>query len=179
LGDFSRLAGERFASPAPAREVFVVDDDQDMRDLLDALFASEGFAVKCFADGDSFLQAAATELPVCVFLDLVMPRRSGLEVLKELRARQFWAPVIMISARDETPLVVEAMKNGAFDYLTKPFDRFAPAARLREALEVWSCRAPAADSTPAHANDADEWVRLTPSEKGALSLMRLMDLSKN
>jgi hypothetical protein len=44
---------------------------------------------------------------------------------------------------------------------------------------VWSCRAPAADGTPARANDVDEWVRLTPSEKGALSLMRLMDLSKN
>lgn len=175
MDDFSRFAGERFLGPAPAREVFVVDDDEDMRDLLDAVIASEGYAVKCFADGDTFLQAASTDLPVCVFLDLVMPRRSGLEILKELRTRQFWAPIIMISARDDASLVVEAMKNGAFDYLTKPFDRFAPATKLRDALEVWSCRAPATG----RAEDADEWVRLTPSEKGALSLMRLMDLSKN
>ena len=81
MDDFSSFAGDRFHSPVPAREVFVVDDDEDMRDLLDAVLVSEGYSVKGFADGEAFLQAAGTHLPVCVFLDLVMPRRSGLDVL--------------------------------------------------------------------------------------------------
>jgi FixJ family two-component response regulator len=157
--------------------VFVVDDDEDMRDLLEGMVASEGLPVTGFADGETFLEAVNTQLPVCVFLDLVMPRRSGLEILKELRARQFLAPVVMMSARDQIPLVVEAMKHGAFDYLSKPLDRHTPALRVREALEVWSCRAPAVSSPPVYP-DSEEWVRLSPSEKGALSLMRLMDLAQ-
>jgi two-component system, LuxR family, response regulator FixJ len=105
----------------PTAEIFVVDDDEHMRDLLAAALAPEGFPVTSFEDGDSFLEAAGTRVPVCVFLDVVMPRRSGLEVLKELRARQYWTPIILISARDDAQMVVEAMKNGAHDYLRKPF----------------------------------------------------------
>jgi len=175
MGQTFGLTSEPYRSPTPVREVFVVDDDENVRDLLEAAVASEGYAVTCFDDSDAFLRAASTQLPICVFLDLVMPRRSGLEILKELRARQYWAPIIMISARDDAPLVVEAMKNGAQDYLTKPFDRHAPGTRVREALEVWSCRMRGAGSPPAHAGEIDEWVRLTPSEREALSLMRLME----
>jgi len=170
------LEGER--TSATSRQVFVVDDDEDVCDLLEAVLGCEGFPVTSFADGDALLRALGPQPPVCVFLDLVMPRRSGLEILKELRGRQFWAPVVMMSARDDTPLVVEAMKSGALDYLTKPFERHAPTARVREALDVWSCRVPGDGTVPAYAVDSDEWVKVSPSEKGALSLMRLMDFAQ-
>src|SRR5580692_11765114 len=94
-----------------ASEIFVVDDDEDVRDLLEAALAPEGFPVTGFSDGDSFLQAVGSRLPLCVFLDVVMPRRSGLEILRELRARQYWAPIFLMSARDDVPTVVEGMRS--------------------------------------------------------------------
>lgn len=166
---------ESYQDFKPAREIFVVDDDEDVRDLLEAALAPEGFPVTSFPDGDSFLRAAGTRLPLCVFLDIVMPRRSGLEVLKELRARQFSTPIFLMSARDDTPTVVEGIKNGALDYIRKPFDRQAPALRVRDAVQVWSCREQTRSTLDLHPGESDEWFRLSPGEKEMLSLMRLMD----
>ncbi|HEV3372850.1 MAG TPA: response regulator [Xanthobacteraceae bacterium] len=158
----------------PASEIFIVDDDENMRDLLEATLAPEGFPVTSFADGDTFLQVASTRLPICVFLDIVMPRRSGLDVLKELRARQFSTPIFLMSARDDMPTIVEGIKNGAQDYIRKPFDRQAPALRVRDAVQVWSCRDQRKSSLDLQAGEADEWFRLSPGEKEMLSIMRLM-----
>jgi FixJ family two-component response regulator len=73
--------------------------------------AAQGFPVKTFEDGDAFLQATTERVPICVFLDVVMPRRSGLEILREFRARRYWTPVFLTSARDDVQTVVEGMKN--------------------------------------------------------------------
>jgi FixJ family two-component response regulator len=159
----------------PASEIFVVDDDENMRDLLEAVLAPEGFPVTTFADGESFLRAASARLPLCVFLDIVMPRRSGLEVLKELRTRQFSTPIFLMSARDDTPTVVEGIKYGAQDFIRKPFERQAPALRVRDAVQVWSCREQTKNPLDLHQGEVDEWFRLSASEKEMLSLMRLMD----
>jgi two-component system response regulator FixJ len=159
-----------------AREVFVVDDDENTRDLLEGTLAAEGFAVTSFVDGDSFLVAAGTRFPICVFLDVVMPRRSGLEVLKELRARRYETPVILMSARDDTPTIVEAIKNGAHDYIRKPFERYAPVVRVHDAIEAWSCREQIANALTVQPGEADEWFRLSPSERDTLSLMRLVSV---
>jgi FixJ family two-component response regulator len=150
----------------PVREIFVVDDDEDMREILAGTLATEGFPVTTFGDGDSFLMTARTRVPICVFLDVVMPRRSGLEILQELRAQQYWTPTFFISARDDLPTVVEAMKHGAHDYITKPFDRHAPALRVRKALEAWSYRDRERNC---------DWFRLTPSERDTLMFNRLID----
>jgi two-component system, LuxR family, response regulator FixJ len=166
---------ESYQDFKPASEIFVVDDDEDMRDLLEATLAPEGFPVTSFADGDSFLRAASSRLPICVFLDIVMPRRSGLEVLKELRARQFSTPIFLMSARDDTQTVVEGIKHGALDYIRKPFDRQAPVLRVRDAVQVWSCREQKKSTLDLQPSEADEWFRLSPHEKEMLSLMRLMD----
>jgi FixJ family two-component response regulator len=163
----------------PTGEIFVVDDDEDMRDLLAAALAPEGFPVTSFADGDSFLKAAGTRVPVCVFLDVVMPKRSGLEVLKELRARQYWTPIILISARDDAQMVVEAMKNGAHDNIRKPFDRFAPGLRVRDAIEVWSSRDQRKTTLDVRQGEDCEWFRLTPSERETLALMRFMEVVRS
>jgi two-component system response regulator FixJ len=163
------------ANVRPVSEIFVVDDDEDMRDLLCAALAPEGFPVTAFEDGDSFLSAASSRVPICVFLDVVMPKRSGLEVLKELRAREFWTPIFLVSARDDTQMVVEAMRNGAHDYIRKPFDQLAPAQRVRNAVEVWSCREQSPRTLDIFPSEDCEWFRLTPSERETLAFMRLME----
>jgi FixJ family two-component response regulator len=169
----SRARSHRTARPAG--EIFVVDDDENMRDLLEATLAPEGFPVTGFADGESFLQAAGSRLPLCVFLDVVMPRRSGLEVLKELRARRYSAPIFLMSARDDVPTVVEAMRNGAHDYIPKPFDRAAPVLRARGAVEMWADRDLRSSAPALLPSEANEWYRLSPRERDTPALMRMID----
>ncbi len=156
----------------PSKEIFVVDDDEDMRDLLAGGLAREGFPVTAFEDGDSFLMAARTRVPICVFLDVVMPGRSGLEILDELRARRYWTPIFLTSARDDFSTVVEAMKKGAHDYIRKPFDRDAPAVRLRYAIELWSRREPDMRVLDRQLDENCELFRLSPGEKEIVLLMR-------
>ena len=124
----------------PANEIFVVDDDEDMRDILAAALSPEGFPVTAFGDGDLFLNAIQAQVPLCVFLDVAMPQRSGLEILEDLRALNFWTPIVVVSACDDVPTIVEAMRNGAYDYIRKPFDHHAPGLRVRNALAKWSHR---------------------------------------
>jgi len=123
-----------------ARHIVVVDDDEDMRKLLTLILSTEGHPMISFADGEAFLRKADASLPICVFLDIVMPGRSGLQILKELNARRYEAPVFIMSARNDTPTVVEGLKNGAHDFLHKPFDPYTAVQRVRHALELWNGR---------------------------------------
>jgi FixJ family two-component response regulator len=166
---------ENYLDIKPSKEIFVVDDDEDMRDLIAASLASEGFPVTTFGDGDSFLRAASTRVPICVFLDVVMPKQSGLEILQELRARRYWTPIFLTSARDDVGTVVEAMKNGAHDYIRKPFDRHVPALRVRNAIERWSGRGQGRGVLDLQTDENCEWFRLTPNERELILLARLMN----
>ena len=74
-------------TPASQREILVVDDDPAVREVLSALFTSEGFQVTNFADGASLLASARSRTPVCIILDVNIPGRSGLDILKELTAK--------------------------------------------------------------------------------------------
>ena len=103
-------------------EIFIVDDDYDMREALSAICRSEGYRTAAFADGRSFIRLARDQKPACVLLDLCMPGISGLEVLKEIDARNYPAPILMISAQEDVLSVVQAMRLGAFDYLEKRLD---------------------------------------------------------
>jgi FixJ family two-component response regulator len=118
-------------------EVFIVDDDYDMREALSAIFRQEGYRTAAFADGRSFVRLARRQAPACVLLDLCMPGMSGLEVLKELDARNYPAPILMVSAQEDVLNVVQAMRHGAFDYLEKRLDAEAIVTRVVEAIESW------------------------------------------
>jgi two-component system response regulator FixJ len=166
---------ENYQHVKPASEIFVVDDDENIRDILASTLAPEGFPVTTFEDGESFLRAASTRVPICVFLDITMPQRSGLEILRELRARQYWTPVFITSALDDPSTVVEAMKSGAYDYLRKPFDHRAPVQQVRNAVEAWLRRDGERRALDLSETGNCEWFHLTPSEREMLLLIRLMD----
>lgn len=118
-------------------EIFIVDDDYDMREALSAIFRKEGYRTAAFADGKSFVRLARGQAPACVLLDLCMPGMSGLDVLKELDARSYPAPILMISAQEDVLNVVQAMRNGAFDYIEKRLDADVIVARVLDAIESW------------------------------------------
>lgn len=117
-----------------ATEIFVVDDDSAVRDALTTVLSLDGYAVTSFADGTSFLVAARTRTPSCVFLDVNMPGRSGLEILRELNAQHYPAPVFIISGQGDIPMAVEAIKNGALDFIEKPFNADTVITQVREAI---------------------------------------------
>ena len=100
--------------------VVVVDDDPSVCDALLLLLRIDGFEAASFGDGESFFESLTSSTPSCVILDLQLPGRSGLAVLKQLSDMHFAPPVFVISGQSDIPMAVEAMKAGAFDFLTKP-----------------------------------------------------------
>jgi FixJ family two-component response regulator len=117
-------------------EIFVVDDDPAVRDLLAMLFSKEGYQVVCFADGDSLLAIARVQSPACIVLDVHIPGKSGLDILKELAARQHPAPIIIMSGKGDIAMAVDAIKHGALDFIEKPFRGSDVVQRVREAIEA-------------------------------------------
>jgi FixJ family two-component response regulator len=125
---------------ARVRPIVVVDDDEEVRKILKLVLSTEGHPIVSFADGETFLRKADARVPICVFLDIVMPGRSGIQILKELNARSYEAPVFIMSASNDASTVVEGIKSGAKDFLQKPFDPYTAVQKVRDALEIWSTR---------------------------------------
>jgi FixJ family two-component response regulator len=122
----------------PSNEIVIVDDDAAISDLLSAAFAVEGYQVTPFRDGASFIASARAQTPACVLLDLFMPEKSGLDVLKELDARTYSAPILIMSGRGDIAAAVEAIKSGASDFLEKQLGTDAMVARVCRTISGWS-----------------------------------------
>ncbi len=101
-------------------KVLLADDDREMVDLLRYVFKRDGHSVVTAFDGDLALRVFDAEGPDVVILDVNMPKRDGMHVLRELRQRS-QVPVLMLTALGDEDQIVNAFKNGADDYLTKPF----------------------------------------------------------
>jgi DNA-binding NtrC family response regulator len=115
--------------------LLVVDDEPEMRSLLVDIFAAEGWRVVSVEDGADAAEAYRRERPSVVLLDLAMPRMGGMESLAEIRGVDPDASVIILTAYVEIPKAVEAMRLGAYDYLTKPFVKDELVLTVQHALE--------------------------------------------
>jgi FixJ family two-component response regulator len=102
--------------------VFVVDDDASMRRSLDTLLRSVGLEVHLFSSAQEFMQAERPDAPGCLVLDVRLPGMSGLAFQQELAKAGIALPVIFITGHGDVPMTVRAMKAGAAEFLTKPFD---------------------------------------------------------
>jgi len=101
--------------------VFVIDDDESMREALKSLIRSVGLKVETFASAQEFLQSERPETPACLILDVRMPGLSGLDLQRELTEANINIPIIFITGHGDIPMSVRAMKAGAVEFLTKPF----------------------------------------------------------
>jgi FixJ family two-component response regulator len=117
-------------------EIFVVDDDPAVRDTLSMVLSAGGYQVICFADGAALLAVARTRTPSCILLDVHIPGKSGLDILKELHGEDYPAPIFMISGQGDISMAVNAIKSGALDFIEKPFRGSEIVARLDEAIEA-------------------------------------------
>ena len=102
--------------------VFVVDDDASMRRSLESLLRSVGNDVRLFASAQEFMQAPRPDAPGCLVLDIRLPGMSGLTFQQELAKAGVGLPIIFITGHGDVPMTVRAMKAGAAEFLTKPFD---------------------------------------------------------
>lgn len=148
------------------RKIYIVDDDSSIRDALELVFRLEGYEAQSFTNGGDFLAAARSDAPDCVLLDVHMPGKSGLDVLSELKAHDFPAPVFIISGQGDIPMAVGAIKQGAFDFIEKPFDADTVVERVGEAIERFGARQEASSKSAAIAPEAAE--HLTPREREVL-----------
>jgi FixJ family two-component response regulator len=115
--------------------VFVVDDDASVREALDSLIRSVGLRVETFRSADEFLRYERAETPACLVLDVRLPGRSGLQVQRELADGGCPLPIIFITGHGDIPMSVQAMKDGAVEFLTKPFRDEDLLQAIRSALE--------------------------------------------
>ncbi|HZD39696.1 MAG TPA: sigma-54 dependent transcriptional regulator [Terriglobales bacterium] len=115
--------------------ILVADDDPDIRDILRDTLSSVGARVMTASDGRDCLERIEMNGPDLLLLDIEMPHKNGLEVLKELRRRRNDTTVIMITAYGTIDRAVEAMKEGAFDFITKPFELDHITVIVEKALE--------------------------------------------
>jgi FixJ family two-component response regulator len=104
------------------RVVYVVDDDDAVRNALRLLFHTADLEVQTFPSASAFLEQADLARRCCLLLDIRMPGLTGSELHAELRGRGVRAPVIFITGHGDIPMAVEAMRQGAYDFIEKPFD---------------------------------------------------------
>jgi FixJ family two-component response regulator len=115
--------------------VFVVDDDGSVRRSLDSLLRSVGLDVHLFATAQEFMGAARPDVPGCLLLDVRLPGMSGLTFQQELAKAGIALPVIFITGHGDVPMTARAMKAGAADFLTKPFEEQTLLDAVHAAIE--------------------------------------------
>jgi len=150
-------------------EIFVVDDDLMVSDLLYMTFRLEGYRVATFNDGEAFSATARFRSPKCILLDVFMPGKSGLDILKDIDAHNYPAPIIVMSGKASIPIAVEAVKNGAFDIIEKPFSLDTIVGRARQAIDLWVRTHASAANSEAQSAPLQAYERLTQREAQVLA----------
>ena len=115
--------------------VHVIDDDEAMRQSLQFLLDTAGYAARTYESAIQFLDHVDALEPGCIVTDVRMPEMNGLELVRRLRTRGVTLPVIVITGHGDVPLAVEAMKSGVADFLEKPFDDEQLLSAVRAALD--------------------------------------------
>jgi FixJ family two-component response regulator len=116
--------------------VFIIDDDQAVRDAVGLLLRTAGLVVETFPSAAVFLESTAVRRPGCLVLDVRMPGMSGLELQRQLQQQSCRTPIIFMTGHGDVPMAIRAMKAGAFDFIEKPFQGETLLARVHEALQL-------------------------------------------
>jgi FixJ family two-component response regulator len=114
--------------------VFVVDDDADVRASIQGLLKSAGLSSQAFEKAEDFLRAKRSDGPSCLILDVDLPGMNGLDFQEQLTKAGLRIPIVFITAHGDIPMTVRAMKLGAMEFLTKPFDDVALLNAIQQAL---------------------------------------------
>ena len=155
--------------------VFVVDDDLSVRRTTERLIRSIGLEVQTFTSAREFLKSSRPEGPACLVLDVRMPGLSGMDLQRELARSEIHIPIIFITAHGDIPMSVRAMKEGAAEFLTKPFRSRSLLDAVRAAID--RDRAASKERSEIEAL-RQRYEQLTPREREVLPLVAAGLLNK-
>ena len=116
--------------------ILIVDDDKDLRFNLSCILKEAGHEVIAAGDGKQALNVFSRRVPDLVLLDIGLPGMDGVELLEAMKKIEKDLPIIMLTARSDAKSAVKAMKSGAFDYITKPFDNEELSLIIKKALHT-------------------------------------------
>lgn len=164
-------------------KILLAEDTADLNKVLCTVLAHEGYTVDSVLDGEAAMERVDTNGYDCLILDIMMPKKDGIEVLREVRAKNILTPVIMLTAKSEIDDRVTGLDAGADDYLTKPFAMKELLARVRAMTRRKTNYAPndlSYKDIQLHADTfeltAENSVRLSVKE---FELMQLLVLNRN
>lgn len=155
--------------------VFVVDDDVSIRRSLDLLIRREGWKPELFASARAFLDRPRHNLARCLVLDVTLPDLNGLELQRSIALDQPFMPIIFITGYGDIPMSVEAMKRGAIEFLTKPFDDGVLLEAIRRAIDL---SRKSLDDDAALYLLRERYASLTPREQRVMKLIVVGRLNK-
>ncbi|MDY6799441.1 MAG: response regulator FixJ [Pseudomonadota bacterium] len=115
--------------------VYVVEDDDAVRDSLELLLKSDGKAVRTYENANVFLKDYSDDMAGCIVLDIRMPGMDGMELQKKLNEKHSLLPIIFVTGHGDVPMAVDAMKEGAVDFIQKPYREEALLEKIESALE--------------------------------------------
>ena len=115
--------------------VYVVEDDEAVRDSLELLLKSDGKPVKTYDNANAFLKDYSEKMAGCIVLDIRMPGMDGMELQKKLNEKHSILPIIFVTGHGDVPMAVDAMKEGAVDFIQKPYREEALLQKIEAALE--------------------------------------------
>lgn len=154
-------------SPQPT--VFIVDDDEDVRDAMAMLMRAAGLHAETFATARDFLQRLNQRDCGCAVLDIRMPGMNGLELQAELHKRRSRLPIVFLSGHGDVPLAVKAMKAGALDFIQKPLDEHRLVVAVMNALKADADRSRQSDLPgPDPRDETDKLASLSRREQEVL-----------
>jgi len=154
--------------PQASPIVFVVDDDVSVRESLELLIQNEGWQPRAFASAQAFLDCPRAVVPSCLILDVSLPGLDGFELQKRVAVERADMPIIFITGYGDVPKSVQAMKRGAVEFLTKPFDDEVLLTAIRHALD--RSRVKLAQETEMR-ELRDRHAALTPREQQVMALV--------
>jgi FixJ family two-component response regulator len=148
--------------------VFVVDDDVSVRESLEMLIKFAGWQPETFASAADFLARPRTAIPSCLVLDVSLPDLNGLELQKLIGAERIDMPIIFITGHGDVPMTVQAMKAGAVEFLTKPFDDEVLLSAIKHAIKR---SAAVLDDQAEISALRSSYESLTPRERDVMKLV--------
>lgn len=152
----------------PEPTVYIVDDDEAVRDSLSLLMEAAALQFQCFETAAEFLANCRDDQPGCLVLDVRMPGMSGLALRDELERREVLLPIIFITGHGDVPMAVDAMKHGAVDFIQKPFEDEVLLERISQALKQNA--ADRYEAQTLHSVEA-RYAKLTPREREVMAMV--------
>ena len=126
------------SSEQSSRLIAIVDDDQSVQSALQDLIESEGLSTLCFGSAEQFLDSGAQHTAGCLIADIRMPGMSGIELQAKLKADRCRIPIIFITAHGDAKMRIQAMRDGAVEFLTKPFDNAVLLETVQAAVDDYA-----------------------------------------